>query len=61
VIHRDGSVTDIVILTGSGNREFDREGRGAIESVGNSRAFGPLPSGFSDDVLPVYFTFRPQN
>ncbi|MEO7359722.1 MAG: TonB C-terminal domain-containing protein [Gemmatimonadaceae bacterium] len=61
VIHRDGSVTDIVPLTSSGNRAFDREGRGAIESVGNSRKFGPLPAGFSDDVLPVYFTFRPQN
>lgn len=61
VIHRDGSVTDIVVLTSSGNREFDREGRGTIESVGNSRKFGPLPTGFSDDVLPVYFTFRPQN
>ncbi len=59
VIHRDGSVTDIVPLSASGNRQFDREGRGAIEAVGNSRAFGPLPGGFSDDVLPVYFTFRP--
>lgn len=60
VIHRDGSVSDITVLTSSGNREFDREGRGAIESVGNSRKFGSLPSGFGDDVLPVYFTFRPQ-
>ncbi|MEO7996544.1 MAG: TonB C-terminal domain-containing protein [Gemmatimonadaceae bacterium] len=61
VIQRDGSVKseDITILTSSGNREFDREGRGAIESVGNSRKFNALPSGFSDDVLPVYFTFRP--
>lgn len=58
-IHRDGSVTNIVVLTGSGNREFDREGRGAIEAVGNSRKFNPLPSGYSDDILPVYFTFRP--
>lgn len=59
VIQRDGSVTDIQILKGSNNRQFDLEGRGAIESVGNSLKFGPLPSGFRDDVLPVYFTFRP--
>lgn len=59
VIHRDGSVTDIELLKSSGTRAFDLEGRGAIESVGNRRAFGSLPAGFSDDVLPVYFTFRP--
>lgn len=60
VIHRDGSVTDIVVLKGSGNTSFDREARGSIEAVGNKRGFGPLPAGYSDDVLPVYFTFRPQ-
>lgn len=61
VIQRDGSVNanDIVVLTSSGSRDFDREARGAIESVGNKRAFGALPKEFSDDVLPVYFTFRP--
>jgi len=59
VIHRDGSVTGIVPLKSSGNRQFDLEGRGAIEAVGNRRAFGPLPDGFGDDVLPVYYTFRP--
>lgn len=59
VIHRDGSVTDIVILKSSNSRQFDLEGRGAIESVGNALKFGSLPPGFGDDVLPVYFTFRP--
>jgi len=59
VIHRDGSVTDIEILKRSGNRSFDLEGQGAIESVGNKRLFGALPGGFSDDALPVYYTFRP--
>ena len=61
VIHRDGSVTDIKILSSSGNRSFDLEGQGAIESAGNKGVFGPLPTGFSDEVLPVYYTFRPVN
>jgi TonB family protein len=60
LIHRDGRVSDIEVLTRSGNSEFDREARGAIEAAGNSGAFGSLPAGFSDDVLPVYFTFSPE-
>jgi protein TonB len=61
VIHKDGSVTNITVLKSSGNRSFDLEGRGAIEAAGNSRAFGPLPSGFDGETLPVYFTFTPQS
>jgi protein TonB len=60
LIHRDGSVSDIQILTRSGSASFDREARGAIEAAGNSGLFGPLPSGFPDDVLPVFFTFAPE-
>ncbi|MEP6831964.1 MAG: TonB C-terminal domain-containing protein [Gemmatimonas sp.] len=59
VILRDGSVPEIKLLTSSGNRQFDLQGRGAIESVGNKRLFNPLPDGFSDESLPVYYTFRP--
>jgi outer membrane biosynthesis protein TonB len=61
LIHRDGSVTDIVKVKGSGRSAFDLEAQGAIEAVGNKRLFGKLPDGFPDDVLPVYYTFAPQD
>ena len=40
----------------SGNYAFDLEARGAIESAGTAKAFGPLPGGFKADVLPVSFS-----
>ena len=43
----------------SGDYSFDLDAQGAVESAGNNRAFGPLPNGFSDDVLPVIFSFDP--
>jgi protein TonB len=58
LIHRDGSVTDVKFLTKSGVYSFDLEARGAIERA--SAAFGPLPDGFRDDVLPVVFSFDPR-
>lgn len=60
LIHRDGSVSEISVTKSSGSSSFDREARGAVEAAGTSRAFGPLPAGFPDDVLPVYFTFSPE-
>lgn len=59
-IRRDGSVSGIEIRRRSGSTLFDIEARGAVEAAGRSRSFGPLPDGFSDDVLPVIFTFTPQ-
>lgn len=59
LIHRDGSVSDVRIVKRSGSYAFDLESRGAVESAGAARAFGPLPSGFRDDVLPVTFSFDP--
>ena len=35
----------------------DLDAMGAIEAVGSTRGFGPLPQGWTDDVLIVYFTF----
>jgi protein TonB len=58
LIHRDGSVTDVKFLTKSGVYSFDLEATGAIERA--SSAFGPLPDGFRDDVLPVVFSFDPR-
>jgi protein TonB len=60
LIGRDGSVSAITFRQRSSSYGFDLEARGAIESAGRARAFGPLPEGFKDDVLPVIFTFEPR-
>ncbi len=60
LLRRDGSVADIRISTRSGNFEFDQEAMGAIEAAARAGAFGPLPDGFRDDVLPVIFSFDPR-
>jgi len=59
LIHRDGSVSDFKFVTRSGNYAFDLEARSAVEAVARARSFGPLPGGFPDDVLPVFFRFDP--
>jgi TonB family protein len=58
LIRRDGSVTGIRLTTRSGVFSFDTEAMGAVEAA--ARSFGPLPAGFSDDVLPVIFSFDPR-
>ena len=60
IIRRDGSVLQISVLKPSGSYGFDLEAKGAVEAAGAARAFGPLPDGFSDDVLTVIFTFDPK-
>ena len=57
MIRRDGSVANFRWLKRSGSQVFDLECQGAIEAAG--KAFGPLPAGFTDDVLPVRFSFDP--
>ena len=61
LIRRDGSVdpSTIRLTQRSGNYDFDLDARGAVEAAANARRFGPLPSGFPDDVLPVIFLFDP--
>jgi periplasmic protein TonB len=56
-IRRDGTVTGFRFVTPSGNFAFDLEAQGAVEAA--ARNFGPLPAGFSDDILPVTFSFDP--
>jgi protein TonB len=56
-IRRDGSVTGFRFITSSGNFAFDLEAQGAVEAA--ARRFGSLPAGFSDDILPVTFSFDP--
>ena len=59
LIRRDGSVADITFVRRSGNFSFDLEAQGAVEAASTARAFGPLPTGFADDALPVVFSFDP--
>ena len=60
LIRRDGSVTGFRFLSRSGSYAFDLECQAAVEAVASARAFGPLPAGFTDDVLPVIFSFDPK-
>lgn len=59
-IQRDGSVTDISYVRRSTNLLFDTEALGAIERAGRDHAFGPLPSGWNGESLPITFTFTPE-
>ncbi|HEY0971615.1 MAG TPA: TonB family protein, partial [Gemmatimonadales bacterium] len=59
-IRRDGTVAGIAVVRGSGDYEFDADARAAVEAAGRSGAFGPLPTGFRDDALTVYFAFDPK-
>ena len=59
-ILRDGTVRNIKIAVPSRNFTFDMEAMGAIESAGRARAFGPLPTGFEADSLPMIFYFAPR-
>jgi TonB family protein len=60
LIRRDGTVTGIRLLTRSGSYVFDQSALGAVEAAGRTGKFGPLPGEFTDDVLPVIFSFDPK-
>jgi protein TonB len=60
IINRDGSVKGIQIVTRSGAYSFDADAQGAVEAAANAKAFGPLPSGYTDESLPVTFKFDPR-
>ena len=59
LLHRDGTITNLRFLKRSGVYAFDLEAQGSIEAAAGAHAFGPLPAGFTDDVLPVIFSFDP--
>ena len=63
VIRRDGSVDpeSIKLVSSNGNYTFNSRALGAVEAAANAKAFGPLPPGFSEDILPVTFRFSPQS
>ena len=58
LIRRDGSISGLRLVTRSGSFSFDQDAMGAVEAA--SHSFGPLPPGFTDDVLPVIFSFDPR-
>ena len=62
LINRDGSVpsSSIRLVTRSGVYSFDADAQGAVESAANARSFGPLPTGFTGESLPVTFRFDPR-
>ena len=60
LIHRDGSVTGIRMIARSGSYVFDQSCLAAVEAAGRSGKFNHLPDGFTDDVLPVIFSFDPK-
>ena len=60
LIHRDGSIAGLRLTRRSGVYSFDTEAMGAVDAAATARAFGPLPQGFPDDVLPVIFSFDPR-
>ena len=57
MINRTGKVTGFRFISRSGNLAFDIEAQGAVDAA--SRSFGALPTQYSDDVLPVVFSFDP--
>ena len=61
VIQRDGTVdpSSIKFVTRSGNYPFDMQAYGAVEAASKDKAFGALPPGFREDILPVTFRFSP--
>ena len=58
VIRRDGSIFGLKLVEKSGVFSFDQDALAAVET--GSRRFGPLPPGFSDDALPIIFSFDPR-
>lgn len=59
MIQEDGGVTDISVAERSGSFMFDLAAQDAIDCAGRPGRLGPLPQGYSWDVLPVQFRFRP--
>ena len=58
LIRRDGSIAGLRVTKGSKVYGFDQDALAAVELA--SKSFGPLPQGFTDDVLPVIFSFDPR-
>ena len=53
-IDRDGKVSDLRVVTGSGFEPLDQASRGAVAT---SNPFAKLPTDFSGDLLTLQFSF----
>lgn len=60
LVQRDGSTTDIAILTSSGSFSFDTAAEEAIECAGQPGRLGPLPDEYRYPVLPINYTISPR-
>jgi outer membrane biosynthesis protein TonB len=58
-INRDGSISDLRLISSTGGAGFRLAVMEAVEQAGLNRAFGPLPQPYRADQLPVSFYFRP--
>ena len=58
-ISRDGTVSDIQVVSSSGSFRFRAAAMEAVEQAGLNKAFGPLPKSYTPDRLPVSFEFTP--
>lgn len=60
LVQRDGSTTDIAIVTTSGSFSFDTAAEEAIECAGQPGRLGPLPDEYRYPVLPINYTISPR-
>lgn len=60
VINRDGTVSDVDIVTSSGSFSFDIAAAGAAECAGQRNRLGPLPEELPFDRLPIRFNIDPR-
>lgn len=60
LVQRDGSTTDIAIVTSSGSFSFDTAAEEAIECAGQPGRLGPLPDEYRYPVLPINYTISPR-
>jgi TonB family protein len=60
-INRNGSVSDIQVVSSAGSFRFRAAAMEAIEQAGINRAFGPLPEAYSADRLLISFSFVPES
>lgn len=54
IVHRNGKIIDVRIAESSGDHYFDQS---ALRAVNLSNPFPPLPLGYKEDSLKVYYRF----
>jgi outer membrane biosynthesis protein TonB len=59
-IHRDGSVTDIVMLKSSRWSPFNLAAKSAVVATAAANVLGPLPKIWPSDELQIAFSFSPR-